>query len=78
QSLIRKPYLEVAHFSVEKPAQFRVETNTNQLACRTSAVVEQLIARKRLMARERRVHARELIVLGAKANAAATDAGQNL
>ncbi|TCU13923.1 hypothetical protein EV131_12461, partial [Rhizobium laguerreae] len=27
QSLIRKPYLEVAHFSVEKPAQFRVETN---------------------------------------------------
>ncbi|MGV2068463.1 hypothetical protein, partial [Agrobacterium sp. 22-226-1] len=29
QSLIRQPYLEVAHFSVEKPAQFRVETNTN-------------------------------------------------
>ncbi|WP_183754282.1 relaxase/mobilization nuclease domain-containing protein, partial [Pseudochelatococcus contaminans] len=28
QSLIRKPYSEVAHFSVEKPAQFRVETNT--------------------------------------------------
>lgn len=28
QTLIRKPYLEVAHFSVEKPAQFRVETNT--------------------------------------------------
>ncbi|WP_207082891.1 hypothetical protein, partial [Rhizobium leguminosarum] len=27
QTLIRKPYLEVAHFSVEKPAQFRVETN---------------------------------------------------
>ncbi|MBB2688858.1 UNVERIFIED_ORG: hypothetical protein GGD47_006524, partial [Rhizobium etli] len=25
--MIRKPYLEVAHFSVEKPAQFRVETN---------------------------------------------------
>ncbi|MDH6663148.1 UNVERIFIED_ORG: hypothetical protein M2435_006085, partial [Rhizobium sophorae] len=28
QTLIRKPYLEVAHFSVEKPAQFRMETNT--------------------------------------------------
>ncbi|WP_210282109.1 hypothetical protein, partial [Mesorhizobium sp. RMAD-H1] len=28
QTLIRKPYSEVAHFSVEKPAQFRVETNT--------------------------------------------------
>ncbi len=27
RSLIRKPYLEVAHFSVEKPAQFRVETS---------------------------------------------------
>ncbi len=27
QSLIRKPYLEVAHFSVEKPAQFCAETN---------------------------------------------------
>ncbi len=27
QTLIRKPYSEVAHFSVEKPAQFRVETN---------------------------------------------------
>ncbi|WP_244481624.1 ABC transporter permease, partial [Rhizobium sp. Root1203] len=31
QTLIRKPYLEVAHFSVEKPAQFRVETNTQGL-----------------------------------------------
>ncbi|MDH6663868.1 UNVERIFIED_ORG: hypothetical protein M2435_006815, partial [Rhizobium sophorae] len=29
QTLIRKPYLEVAHFSVEKPAQFRMETNTH-------------------------------------------------
>ncbi|MFC5443511.1 hypothetical protein, partial [Rhizobium halophytocola] len=28
QSLIKKPYSEVAHFSVEKPAQFRVEINT--------------------------------------------------
>ncbi len=28
QSLIRKPYSEVAHFSVEKPAQFCAETNT--------------------------------------------------
>ena len=28
QTLIRKPYSEVAHFSVEKPAQFRVKTNT--------------------------------------------------
>jgi DNA replication protein DnaC len=28
QTLIRKPYLEVAHFSVEKPAQFRMETNS--------------------------------------------------
>ncbi|WP_210339738.1 hypothetical protein, partial [Ensifer sp. ENS07] len=27
QTLIRKPYSEVAHFSVEKPAQFRAETN---------------------------------------------------
>ncbi|MBP1852729.1 hypothetical protein J2Z17_004187, partial [Rhizobium halophytocola] len=27
QSLIKKPYSEVAHFSVEKPAQFRVEIN---------------------------------------------------
>ncbi|WP_234614181.1 hypothetical protein, partial [Agrobacterium vitis] len=27
QSLIRKPYLELAHFSVEKPAQFRAKTN---------------------------------------------------
>ncbi|WP_244651189.1 HlyD family efflux transporter periplasmic adaptor subunit [Rhizobium sp. CFBP 8762] len=25
--MIKKPYLEVAHFSVEKPAQFRVKTN---------------------------------------------------
>src|SRR3546814_16093198 len=32
QSLIRKPYSEVAHFSVEKPAQFRVETNTESTA----------------------------------------------
>ncbi|WP_210281832.1 hypothetical protein, partial [Pseudochelatococcus contaminans] len=31
QSLIRKPYSEVAHFSVEKPAQFRVETNSHPL-----------------------------------------------
>ncbi|MDH6662621.1 UNVERIFIED_ORG: hypothetical protein M2435_005551, partial [Rhizobium sophorae] len=30
QTLIRKPYLEVAHFSVEKPAQFRMETNKTQ------------------------------------------------
>ncbi|KPH05051.1 hypothetical protein AOG23_29405 [Rhizobium acidisoli] len=29
--MIRKPYLEVAHFSVEKPAQFRVETNKEAL-----------------------------------------------
>ena len=28
QSLIRKPYLKVAHFSVEKPAQFCAETNS--------------------------------------------------
>ncbi|MGV1846259.1 MULTISPECIES: hypothetical protein, partial [unclassified Rhizobium] len=28
QTLIKKPYSEVAHFSVEKPAQFRVKTNT--------------------------------------------------
>ncbi len=28
QSLIRKPYSEVAHFSVEKPAQFCAETNS--------------------------------------------------
>ncbi|NTE84968.1 ABC transporter permease, partial [Agrobacterium tumefaciens] len=28
QTLIRKPYSEVAHFSVEKPAQFRVKTNS--------------------------------------------------
>ncbi|WP_210260858.1 hypothetical protein, partial [Agrobacterium vitis] len=28
QSLIRKPYLELAHFSVEKPAQFRAKTNS--------------------------------------------------
>ncbi|MFJ1312208.1 hypothetical protein, partial [Agrobacterium sp. P15N1-A] len=27
QSLITKPYSEVAHFSVEKPAQFCAETN---------------------------------------------------
>jgi hypothetical protein len=26
--MIRKPYSEVAHFSVEKPAQFSVETNS--------------------------------------------------
>ncbi|MFK4772309.1 hypothetical protein ACI3K0_30310, partial [Rhizobium sp. ZW T2_16] len=31
QSLIKKPYSEVAHFSVEKPAQFRVETNSERL-----------------------------------------------
>ncbi|MBY5324272.1 ATP-binding protein [Rhizobium leguminosarum] len=30
QTLIRKPYSEVACFSVEKPAQFRVETNTTR------------------------------------------------
>ncbi|WP_210387173.1 hypothetical protein, partial [Brucella anthropi] len=31
QSLITKPYLEVAHFSVEKPAHFCAETNS--VAC---------------------------------------------
>ncbi|MBO9170797.1 hypothetical protein, partial [Rhizobium sp. L245/93] len=31
QTLIRKPYSEVAHFSVEKPAQFRVKTNKRYL-----------------------------------------------
>jgi hypothetical protein len=30
QTLIRKPYSEVAHFSVEKPTQFRVKTNTRR------------------------------------------------
>ncbi len=34
QTLIRKPYSEVAHFSVEKPAQFRAETNIYTLIAR--------------------------------------------
>lgn len=31
QSVIRKPYSEVAHFSAEKPAQFRAKTNRHPL-----------------------------------------------
>ncbi|WP_210252760.1 hypothetical protein, partial [Agrobacterium vitis] len=30
QSLIRKPYLELAHFSMEKPAQFHAKTNNRR------------------------------------------------
>ncbi|WP_210252756.1 hypothetical protein, partial [Agrobacterium vitis] len=34
QSLIRKPYLELAHFSMEKPAQFHAKTNKQELSPR--------------------------------------------
>ncbi|ANH02959.1 transposase [Shinella sp. HZN7] len=51
--MIRKPYSEVAHFSVEKPAQFCVETNkTVSSTARRHGVAPNLLYRWRRLLSE--------------------------